>query len=121
MTGKGAFELDCKGCKKPVCFSLFDLDKGSLVACQECGKKYGLSEENLKRQLKKFAALCRQIQESEEILGKAGVAVTVGKEEVKIPFKILLTRLKSTLDLLVGNERLVITFRIEPTTIPMES
>ena len=100
-----------------MCFSLFDLDEDNLVSCQECGKKYGLSEENLKRQLKKFAGLCRQIQESEEILGKAGVTVSVGKDEVKIPFKILLTRLKSTLDLQVGNERLVITFRVEPTAL----
>ena len=117
MTRKELFELDCINCKKPVSFSIVDLDKDNLVSCSECGKKYGLGEENLKRQLKKFANLCRQIQESEEILGSASVAVSVGRDEVKIPFKILLTRLKSTLDLQIGKERLVITFRIEPQTL----
>ena len=117
VTTKGSFELDCRECRQPVTFSLFDLADVKLVSCTHCGKKYGLGEENLTRQLKKFAALCRHIQESEEILGTAGVAVTVGKDEIKIPFKILLTRLKSTLDLQVGQERLAISFRVEPTAL----
>ena len=117
MKGKGSFELDCKGCTHPVQFSLFELEESKLVSCNECGKKYGFGDENLKRQLKKFADLCRQIQESEEILGRSSVAVTIGKEEVKVPFKILLTRLKSTLDLNIGNERFVVSFRVEPTAL----
>lgn len=87
-----------------------------LVSCKKCSKKYGFGHET-KRQLKKFAALCRQIQESEEILSNASVAVDVGPHNVKIPFKILISRLKSTLDLNIGGERLVITFRIQPATL----
>ena len=117
MPTQGSFQLDCIHCKKPVIFSIQDLGyQDKLVECTGCGKKYGFGQETLHRQLKKFAALCRQIQESEEILGSASVAVTVGQNEVKIPFKILLSRLKSTLDLSMGNERLSITFRVEPCT-----
>ena len=117
MASQGTFELDCKGCKQAISFSLMDLEALPIIACNDCGKKYAFSDETLRRQLKKFAALCRQIRESEEILGTSGVGVAVGKEEVKIPFKILLSRLKSTLDLQVGGERFVISFRIEPTTM----
>ena len=118
---KGSFAFDCRDCKKEVTFSLFDIEVGKekekVFSCGGCRKKYGFGDDTLKRQLSKFAALCRQIQESEEILGSSAVAVSVGKEEVKVPFKLLLTRLKSTLDLQVGKERFVITFRIEPTAL----
>src|SRR6185295_7245940 len=104
-------------CKKPVSFSVFDLDHDHLITCPKCSQKYGFGEETLKRQLKKFAALCRQIRDSEEILGTSMVAVTVGRDEVKVPFKLLLTRLKSTLDLTIGSKKLSVTFRIEPVTL----
>ena len=39
----------------------------------------------------------------------------MGDRELKIPYKLLLTRLNSTLDLMVGDRPLTITFRIEPT------
>jgi len=113
---KNSFQLNCIGCKHPVSFSIVQLEAPQhIVSCQSCGKKYGLGEESLKRQLKKFASLCIQIKESEEILGNAAIAVDVGKNNVQVPFKLLLTRLKSTLDLTVQGERIVITFRSEPT------
>lgn len=107
------FQIDCLACKQPVLFALKDLN--ALVTCPECGKKYGLGEETLKRQLKLFAELCQQIQASEEILGNTSVAVEVGPHSVKVPFKLLLTRLKSTLDLQVQDTRLGVTFRVQPT------
>ncbi len=119
MEKQGTFQLDCITCNEPVIFSILDLDKAPhLVTCPSCGKKYGLGEETLKRQLVKFAALCQQIQESQEILGNASVAVEVGPNSVKVPFKLLLLRLKSVLDLTVGDTRLTVTFRVEPTTLP---
>ena len=116
MTNQGSFQLDCIDCKAPVVFSLADLDtQPAFVCCTSCNKKYGLGEDPLKRQLKKFAALCKQIQDSQEILGDASVVVEVGSQSVQVPFKLLLSRLKSTLNLQVGKTRLCITFRVEPT------
>jgi DNA-directed RNA polymerase subunit RPC12/RpoP len=115
---KGSFELHCLECKSPVVFSIFELDSPQhVVSCPQCSKKYGFAEEGLKKHLKQFASLCLQIQESKDILGNAGVSVSVGKDEVTIPFKILLTRLKSTLDLQMGKEKFSISFRIEPTKL----
>jgi len=118
-TQPGTFQLDCLSCKAPVVFSILDLENPShIVTCKECQKKYALGEETLKRQLQKFAALCLQIQDSQEILGDANVAVDVGSQTVQIPFKLLLTRLKSVLNLKVGNTTLSITFRVQPTSLP---
>jgi len=119
VTNAGSFSLDCIDCKESITFSILDLDASShIVSCQNCSKKYALGEETLKRQLKKFAALCQQIQDSQEILGDASVAVDVAGQSVQIPFKLLLTRLKSVLNLSIGKTRLCIAFRVEPTSLP---
>lgn len=108
-------EFTCQSCQSFVCFSLFDLDKkGGEISCLQCKVVYDFGDENLKRQLKKFINLCRQIQESEEILSATSLGVYIGDREIKIPFKILLSRLNSILDLNIGNNPFTIQFRIEP-------
>lgn len=117
-------QFKCLSCSGPVTFSVFDLDAQSKIQCQCCEKKYAFTDSTLVRQLKKFEALCRQIQESEEILGAANVGVDVGEHHVKVPYKLLLTRLSSSLDLDIGGQKVSIFFRIEPsrdtpiTTLP---
>lgn len=112
MSELGTFQIECIACKHAISFTLKDLEK-THVPCKGCGKLYGFAEDPLKRQLKKFAALCKQIQDSEEIFGNAAVAVDVGPHRVEIPFKLLLTRLKSTLALTIENEKHSITFRVD--------
>lgn len=115
MSTKHILQFECQECKKPVKFSLFDLDAHQgLLSCSHCQKQYAFSDSTLNRQLKKFEALCRQLIESEEILGNASVGVDIGEHQVKIPFRLLLTRLGSTLDLKIGDRPLSISFRIEP-------
>lgn len=113
---KGHFlQFCCQSCQHPIQFSVFDLEKSETISCQACGLLYDFTDEGLKRQLRKFENLCRQIQLSEEILSNTSVGIFLGDREVKIPYKLLLTRLNSTLDLMVGERPLTITFRIEPT------
>lgn len=113
---KGHFlHFPCQSCDSEVSFSIFDLaEKKGLVTCHQCQLGYDFGHEDLLRQLHKFANLCAQIHESEEILSNTSVGVYVGEKEVKIPFKILLSRLNSKLDLMIGSHPLTITFRIEP-------
>ncbi len=107
--------FSCLSCQGPVDFSIFDLEKLRwTIACPGCQKTYGLEDENFKRQLKKFEALCLQLIDSEEILANTAVGIKVGEKDVLVPFKILLTRLNSHLDLKIGDHTLRITFRIEP-------
>lgn len=112
-----ALEIECQSCRNPVRFSVFEIEKNDIVDCEQCKKRYLFSDPVLKRQLKKFELLCRQIYESEEILGSASVGVRVGSEEVLVPFKILLTRLNSKLNLKIGDQTLTVLFRIEPTKL----
>jgi hypothetical protein len=112
---KGHFlQFDCQACHHPIQFSVFDLDKSGSLCCQECHLVYEFNDEKFKRQLRKFENLCRQIQASEEILSDMDIGIYVGDREVKIPYKLLLTRLNSTLNLMVGDRPLTITFRLEP-------
>lgn len=107
-------EFECQKCKAPIQFSVFALDQNPKLECNECQASYHLDDETLLRQLKKFDALCRQIHDSQEILSMASIGVDVGKTQVKIPFKLLLTRLSSCLDLTIGGKPCLISFRFEP-------
>lgn len=108
-------QFSCLSCKKPVKFSVFELELTQKpIECSQCSKKYVLDDEIFIRQIKKFVALCKQIQLSEEILGDTSVGIQVGEREVKVPYKLLLTRFTSSLDLNVGGEPMTITFRLEP-------
>lgn len=113
-------EFECHTCKEPVGFSIFHIDAEPSVQCRNCSTDYVFDDEVLRRQLKKFYALCKQIRDSQEILGLASIGVDVQDKQVKIPFKLLLTRLSSYLDLMIGGKPLIISFRFEPVSdIPL--
>lgn len=69
------------------------------------------------RQISLFIDLCTQLKKSEEILSSSSIAVNVGSSEVKLPFKLLLTRLRSTLDLEIEGKKVTISSRSEPLAI----
>lgn len=105
----------CLACQTPVSFSIFELDgENAMIQCSKCSKKYAFQDETLKRQLKKFEALCRQLIDSEEILSNTCVGIDVGDHHVKVPYRLLVTRLSSTLDLTIGGQKVSIAFRVEP-------
>lgn len=112
----------CQACEHPVPFSVFDLrsDQGT-VCCAGCGVAYAFGDATLQRQLEQFDALCRQIAASEEILSRVSVGIQVGGQEVRVPYRILLTRLNSKLELVMGDKTLTIAFRMEPRhDLPVE-
>lgn len=109
-------QFNCLSCEKPVNFSVFQLhEENHALHCSECNREYVIDDEVLCRHLKLFEDLCRQIVESEEILGNTTVGVDVKGETVKIPYKILLTRLNSSIDLVIGKTPISIRFRLEPS------
>lgn len=106
----------CLACQNQVAFSLWELHKeDEEVTCPHCNAIYAFKDDSLRRQLQKFDALCRQLVESEEILADTSVGVTLNGQEVLIPYRILLTRFTSVLQLRMGEITLPITFRLEPT------
>lgn len=106
-------EFQCQECQDPIVFSVFELDKS--IHCHNCKKDYALTDKTLHRQLKIFEKLCATIQESEEILSNTSVGIDVGDQHIKVPYRLLLTRLSSSLDLIIDDKPVVITFRIEPS------
>lgn len=108
-------QFDCPTCNTPVQFSIFAIEESDgPIKCTNCQKQYRFDDNTLRRQLRKFEALCRQLIESEEILGSTSVGVDVEGKHVKIPYKLLLTRLNSSIDLMVGDQPISIVFRLEP-------
>lgn len=108
----------CISCGGDVHFSIFDLDSKIPIPCHSCSKQYSFSDPILIRQLKKFEALCCKIHDAEEILGSACVGIDVGEHHIKVPYKLLLTRLSSNLDLTIEGRKIPIAFRIEPGQDP---
>lgn len=107
-------EFECVDCRTPIAFSVTTTDLKP-IHCKHCKKIYAFNDPVLVRQLKKFQDLCRQIHESEEILGMTHVGIDVNGHSIKVPYRILLTRLNSSLDLVLGDQPISIRFRIEPS------
>jgi hypothetical protein len=113
-----SIEINCTSCSHPVSFSLKALATLPCVSkCDHCGKQFGIDSGLIAKQIKLFVELCQQIKASEEILGKASVAVNIGSQVVRIPYKLLLTRLRSTLDLDVGGQNVVVSYRTDPMKV----
>jgi len=112
------FSLACTECNHAIEISLCSLSTiPFIVQCSRCQKQYGFNDSTIVQQMKQFIALCKEIKASEDILSKASIAVRIGSQEVKIPFKLLLTRLRSTLDLTVGDKKMTLSYRTEPKKI----
>lgn len=105
-------QFDCQDCPSKVRFSLDETQKG--FTCPQCKKRYLLNDPTLIKQLSLFVALCESIKNAEEILSDTHIGIDIGEHHVEIPYKLLLTRLNTTLDLIVGNKPLKIAFRVEP-------
>ena len=107
--------VHCTHCNSLVSIPYHSTKKLPWIAkCPGCGKQFGIESPTIGRQVKLFIDLCQQIKASEEILANAAIAVTVGSTEVKIPFRLLLTRLRTSLDLDVDGEKISISSRVEP-------
>jgi DNA-directed RNA polymerase subunit RPC12/RpoP len=108
-------QFDCVKCREPVRFSIFAIEgKKTQVPCPACGKKYSFEDAKLQRHLKKFEQLCRQLVDSEEILADTTIGIDVGDRHIKIPYRLLLTRFSSSLELQMGDKPVTIDFRFEP-------
>lgn len=100
-------------CGEVVKFSVFEIAKNHSIRCGACGKEYTFGE-NLVGKLEKFEKLCRAVNEAQEILSDTNVAINVYSHEVKIPFRLLLSRLNTQLNLDVGGKEIQIRFRVSP-------
>lgn len=102
------------GCDNLIKFNLMELmqNKGQLV-CDHCHRHYQFDAPFIEK-LEKLKKLVIAIKESEDILGDCNVAVMSEHGEVKIPYRLLMTRMNSMISLELSGKRTDFAFRIEP-------
>ncbi len=101
-------------CGAPVAFRLMEIkeNKGR-VACPECRRPYEFDSGFIGK-LERLERLLVAVKAAEDILGDANIAVTTPNGEVKVPYRLLLTRLNTVITLDVGGENVDFHFRVEP-------
>jgi hypothetical protein len=108
-------EFGCveKKCDALVRFSVLGTRKKKPIKCPKCERVYTFGDE-LWRKLKLFEHLLRALHEAESILSTTNVEVDVHGYSVRIPFRLLLTRLNTELNLQIAGKQVHIRFRISP-------
>ncbi len=101
-------------CNNAVRFNLMELrESRGRVRCTECHRQYSFDAPFLDK-LERLRSLIGAVMAAEDILGDVNVAVTTPAGEVKIPYRLLLTRLNTLITLQVGEKKVDFNFRVEP-------
>ena len=118
MKDYDTLEFVCLGdnCRKTIPFSVLKIEKNQTVSCKNCGKKYTF-DKNFIEKIKKFERLVLAVRESEEILGDTNVGIDVDGHQIKIPYRLLLTRMNTLMTLNIGEQEFIFKFRIEPLNV----
>jgi len=111
---KAVIDFACIDCSGTVEFNLMTVneEKGQ-VSCPHCHRPYKFKRPFLDN-LEKLRRLVLAVRDAEGILGDCNVAVTTPQGEVKIPYRLLLTRLNTLITLEVSGQVIDFNFRVEP-------
>ncbi len=115
MSRDGIIEFKCVNgrCKEVLSFSIVDISDGARIICPSCRKEYGFGKELLGK-FKKFARLVEAVRDAEEILGQTNVGLDIQGHSVRVPYRLLLTRLNTFLALDIGGTKINFRLRVEP-------
>lgn len=102
-----------QSCKKAIPFSVLKIERNQIVRCQGCGKEYSFDKALIEK-FKKFEKLIMAVREAEDILGATNVGITVDGHQVKLPYRLLLTRMNTLITLDIGGQQVTFKFRVEP-------
>lgn len=109
-------DFDCiaADCARTVEFNLMSLNEnGGQVACPHCHSPYRF-DAKFRQKLEKLRHLVLAVQDAQDILGDCHVSINTPVSEVKVPYRLLLTRLNTLISLKVGDQVIDFNFRIEP-------
>ena len=102
-------------CDEVIQFNLMQLkESGGILKCPSCHRQYEFSDDVFIEKLEKLRRLLLAVKDAEDILGDVNVGVTTLNGEVKIPYRLLLTRLNTMITLDVGGTMVDFHFRVEP-------
>ena len=95
-------------------FNIMDLEEaGGRVTCPECRREYDFDRSFLDK-LERLRTLILSVRAAEDLLGDVNVAITTSTEEIRIPYRLLLTRLNTIISIDIGGVKVDFNFRIEP-------
>ena len=101
-------------CEAVIKFNVMELEESQgSISCPECHRQYRFDDQFLDK-LRRLRKLIMTVREAEDLLGDVNVAITTSSEEVKIPYRLLLTRLNTTITIDIGGQKVDFNFRIEP-------
>lgn len=108
-------EFNCleEKCGKPITFKLHEIEENPSLHCPNCRKEYNFNG-NFVGKLKKFENLISAVRDAREILGDTNVAINFKNHDIRIPYRLLLTRMNTLLTLNIGNKTVEFKFRVEP-------
>lgn len=115
LSGLGKVEFHCvQGkCQGTVIFEMFSLKGGDKIQCPDCHNEYYFNQDLIAK-LKKFYQLISAVRDAQDILMNTNVCITVDNHEVKIPYRLLLTRMNTLLTLQIGDHHIDFKYRVEP-------
>ena len=111
-------EFDCieTNCNSSIQFNLLQLkDQNGKIKCKNCHKLYQFDKEFLAK-LDKLRTLILAVRDAEDILGDCNISVVSPAGEVKLPYRLLLTRLNTLISLNCEGKKLEFNLRLEPLT-----
>ena len=113
---KAIIDFGCieENCHSIIQFNLLELKeaKGN-ITCKDCHRIYQFDKPFLMK-LEKLRHLVLAVQNAEDILGDCHVSVKTTTDEVKIPYRLLLTRLNTLISLNCNGKKVDFNFRVEP-------
>ena len=84
------------------------------MKCPHCHRQYSFEDGEFIGKLEKLRNLLVAVKEAEDILGDVNVGVNTVAGDVKIPYRLLLTRMNTMITLDVGGRKIDFNFRVEP-------
>jgi hypothetical protein len=102
-------------CGATIRFDLLELQEGGgSLSCENCRSLYAFDQPFLDK-LEKLRLLILAVRDAEDILGDCTVAVAPANgEEVRVPYRLLLTRLNTSITLDCSGHSIDFNFRVEP-------
>ena len=100
-------------CDSVVDFYIKDIETNNFLFCKKCNKKYSFHQDFVEK-IKKFSRLIEAVQDAKEILGNTNVAIKSKDGEIKVPYRILLTRMNTLLTLQMDDGVISFKLRVEP-------
>jgi len=100
-------------CKGRITFLVNGMKKHPVLKCGKCGNEYKFDKELISK-LEMFDNLVKAVSDAKPILGDTNVALNFAGHSIKVPYRLLLTRLSTVLSLQMAGKTIDLSFRVEP-------